>query len=295
MAAPETGLALSPGTAEGEEETILYDLLVNIEWPPETEVQPRGNRKHGASFIVTKAIKDRFLFLRQYLWYSSAPFLLPDGLVRLVNKQINWHLALASNGKLLAAVQDQCVEIRSAKDDFTSIIGKCQVPKDPKPQWRRVAWSYDCTLLAYAESTGTVRVFDLMGSELFVISPASSFAGDLSYAIAGLIFLEYKASAQWSAELLVINYRGELRSYLVSVGTNQSYQESHCFSFSSHYPHGINTAIYHAGHRLLLVGGCETNEVGISKASSFGLSAWRVLSGSPYYKQVTNGGDRVTA
>lgn len=41
------------------------------------------------------------------------------------------------------------------------------------------------------------------------------FPGDLSYAIAGLIFLEYKASAQWSAELLVINYRGELRSYLV--------------------------------------------------------------------------------
>lgn len=48
------------------------------------------------------------------------------------------------------------------------------VPKDPNPQWRRVAWSHDCTLLAYAESTGTVRVFDLMGSELLVISPVSS-------------------------------------------------------------------------------------------------------------------------
>ncbi|XP_048209358.1 NBAS subunit of NRZ tethering complex [Perognathus longimembris pacificus] len=295
MAASKSGPASSPGAADSEEETILYDLLVNTEWPPETEVQPRGNRKHGASFIITKAIKDHLLFLRQYIWYSPAPFLLPDGLVRLVNKQINWHLVLASNGKLLAAVQDQCVEIRSAKDDFTSIIGKCQVPKDPKPQWRRVAWSYDCTLLAYAESTGTVRVFDLMGSELFVISPESSFAGDLSYAIAGLIFLEYKASAQWSAELLVINYRGELRSYLVSVGTNQSYQESHSFSFSSHYPHGISTAVYHPAHRLLLVGGCETAGVGIAKASSCGLSAWRVLSGSPYYKHVTNGGDKVTA
>ncbi|XP_063110398.1 NBAS subunit of NRZ tethering complex isoform X2 [Cavia porcellus] len=248
MAAPECGPASGPSSDKGEEETILYDLLVNTEWPPETEVQPRGNRKHGASFIITKAIRDYLLFLRQYLWYSPAPFLLPDGLVRLVNRQISWHLVLASNGKLLAAVQDQCVEIRSAKDDFTSIIGKCQVPKDPKPQWRRVAWSYDCTLLAYAESTGTVRVFNLMGSELFVIAPASSFAGDLSCAIAGLIFLEYKASAQWLAELLVINYRGELRSYLVSVETNQSYQESHSFSFSSHYPHGISTAIYHPAH-----------------------------------------------
>ncbi|XP_036191191.1 neuroblastoma-amplified sequence isoform X1 [Myotis myotis] len=293
MASSESAPAVTPGAAEGEEETILYDLLVNTEWPPETEVQPRGNRKHGASFIITKAVRDRLLFLRQYIWYSPAPFLLPDGLVRLVNKQINWHLVLASNGKLLAAVQDQCVEIRSAKDDFTSIIGKCQVPKDPKPQWRRVAWSYDCTLLAYAESTGTVRVFDLMGSELFVIAPASSLAGDLSYAVAGLIFLEYKASAQWSAELLVINYRGELRSYLVSVGTNQSYQESHCFSFSGRHPRGVSTAAYHPGHRLLLVGGCEAAEVGTSKASSAGLSAWRVLSGSPYYKQVTSGGDTV--
>lgn len=48
------------------------------------------------------------------------------------------------------------------------------VPKDPNPQWRRVAWSHDCTLLAYADSTGTVRLFDLMGSELFVIPPVTS-------------------------------------------------------------------------------------------------------------------------
>ncbi|KAF4801091.1 Neuroblastoma-amplified sequence [Turdus rufiventris] len=222
--------------AEDGEENILYDLLVNTEWPPETEVQPRGNRKHGASFIITRAIAGPALFLLRYIWYS--------------------------NGKLLAVVQDQCVEIRSAKDDFVSIVGKCQVPKDPNPQWRRVAWSHDCTLLAYAESSGTVRVFDLMGSELLVISPTASFPGDLSYAIAGLIFLEYKASAQWSAELLVVNYRGELRSYLV---------------------------------RLLLVGGCETDEDGVSKAAGCGISAWRILSGSPHYKQVTSYEDDVRA
>nr|XP_013810514.1 PREDICTED: neuroblastoma-amplified sequence isoform X2 [Apteryx mantelli mantelli] len=125
-----------------------------------------------------------------------------------------------------------------------------------------------------------------MGSELLVISPTTGFPGDLSYAIAGLIFLEYKASAQWSAELLVINYRGELRSYLVSVGTNQSFQESHSFSFSSHYGHGVTAVVYHPGHRLLLVGGCETDEDGVSKAAGCGLSAWRVLSGSPHYKLV---------
>ncbi|XP_067324768.1 NBAS subunit of NRZ tethering complex isoform X1 [Anolis sagrei] len=284
------GEAAAASDGEGEEENILYDLLITTEWPPETEVQPRGNRKHGASFIITRAITGPALFLLRYLWYSPAKSSLPIGLIRLVNKQINWHLVLSSNGKLLAAVQDQCIEIRSAKDEFGSVIGKCQVPKDPNPQWRRVAWSHDCTLLAYSESTGTVRVFDLVGSELLVISPGTTFPGDLTYAIAGLIFLEYKASAQWSAELLVINYRGELKSYLVSVGTNQSFQESHSFSFSSHYIHGITAVIYHPTHRLLIIGGCETDGdgAGLSKASSCGLSAWRVLSGSPYYKQVTS-------
>ncbi|PKU40987.1 neuroblastoma-amplified sequence isoform x2 [Limosa lapponica baueri] len=230
----EEGMAGAGEEEEKEdgEENILYDLLVNTEWPPETEVQPRGNRKHGASFIITRAITGPALFLLRYIWYSPAKFSLPTGLVRLVSKQINWHLVLA----------------REILEAFT-------VPKDPNPQWRRVAWSHDCTLLAYAESTGTVRVFDLMGSELLVISPTASFPGDLSYAIAGLIFLEYKASAQWSAELLVVNYRGELRSYLV---------------------------------RLLLVGGCETDEDGVSKAAGCGISAWRVLSGSPHYKQVTS-------
>lgn len=36
---------------------------------------------------------------------------------------------------------------------------------------------------------------------------------------------------------------------ILSVGTNQSFQESHSFSFSSHYAHGITTVIYHPGHR----------------------------------------------
>lgn len=56
---------------------------------------------------------------------------------------------------------------------FFFFFSSVTVPKDPNPQWRRVAWSHDCTLLAYADSTGTVRLFDLMGSELFVIPPVT--------------------------------------------------------------------------------------------------------------------------
>ncbi|XP_062324090.1 NBAS subunit of NRZ tethering complex [Osmerus eperlanus] len=279
---------------EGEDENILYDLLINTEWPPETDTQLRGSKEQSSS-VIAKAVTGPFRFILHYLWYSPSSSSLPPGLVRLASKQINWQIVLASNGKLLAVVQDQCVEIRSARDDFGSVIGKCQVPKDPSLQWRRVAWSHDCTLLAYADSTGTVRVFDLTGSELFVIPPTASFPGDYSYAAAGLIFLEYTASAQWSAELLVITYGGGLKSYLVSVGTNQSFQVNHSFSFSAHYSHGITTAIYHPGHRLLLVGGCESGGQVVSRASRCGITAWRALSGSPYYKQVTSYEDHVHA
>uniref|UniRef100_A0A671WBP3 NBAS subunit of NRZ tethering complex n=1 Tax=Sparus aurata TaxID=8175 RepID=A0A671WBP3_SPAAU len=239
---------------EDEDENILYDLLVITEWPPETDTPSSSS--------------------------------LPLGLVRQANKQINWQLVLARNLHPFLCLY----EFSSPLFFFPS---SAAVPKDPNPQWRKVAWSHDCTLLAYADSTGTVRLFDLMGSELFVIPPAVSFPGDFSCAVAGLIFLEYTASAQWSAELLVITYGGGLKSYLVSVGTNQNFQENHSFSFSAHYSHGITSAVYHPGHRLLLVGGCESGDDSTSKASCLGITAWRTLSGSPHYKQVTSYEDDV--
>ncbi|MGH0176565.1 UNVERIFIED_CONTAM: hypothetical protein FKN15_005251 [Acipenser sinensis] len=44
---------------------------------------------------------------------------------------------------------------------------------------------------------------------------------------------------------------------------------------------------------LILVGGCESSDNEVSKATRCGLTAWRVLSGFPYYKQVTSYEDDV--
>ncbi|KAF3849775.1 hypothetical protein F7725_019494 [Dissostichus mawsoni] len=148
---------------------------------------------------------------------------------------------LVSNGKLLAVVQDQCVEIRitdfasyfftdisqsraeqpkqphlkffpgtlqgdrrrSVRDDFGSIIGKCQV----------------CVSAHFHQHPPPLFL-------LFVtVTPSVSFPGDFSCAVAGLIFLEYTGSAHWSAELLVI-----------TVGTNQNFQENHSFNKEQYYP-----------------------------------------------------------
>uniref|UniRef100_A0A672QK04 Neuroblastoma-amplified sequence n=1 Tax=Sinocyclocheilus grahami TaxID=75366 RepID=A0A672QK04_SINGR len=91
--------------------------------------------------------------------FSPSSSTLPPGLVRLATKQLNWQLVLAS-----FQIQHYFL-LPSA------------VPKDPNPHWRRVTWSHDCALLAYADSTGTVRVFDLMGSDkntLFYFSISDS-------------------------------------------------------------------------------------------------------------------------
>uniref|UniRef100_G3PAX7 NBAS subunit of NRZ tethering complex n=1 Tax=Gasterosteus aculeatus aculeatus TaxID=481459 RepID=G3PAX7_GASAC len=256
---------------EGEDENILYDLLVITEWPPETDTQVCETSILNIFNSVCRS------FLRIYLEKRPSSSSVPLGLLRLANKQINWQLVLAS------------------LPSFFFFFLSAAVPKDPNPQWRRAAWSHDCALLAYADSTGTVRLFDLTGGELFVMPPAVSFPGDFSCAVAGLIFLEYAVSAQWSAELLVITCGGGLKSYLVSVGTNQNFQENHSFSFSAHHSHGITSAIYHPGHRLLLVGGCESGDDCTSKASCYGITAWRALSGSPHYKQVTGYEDDVRA
>lgn len=46
--------------------------------------------------------------------------------------------------------------------------------------------------------------------------------------------------------------------------------------------------------RLLLVGGCESGDDSTSKASGCGITAWRMLSGSPHYKLVTSYEDDVS-
>uniref|UniRef100_A0A8C6ML87 NBAS subunit of NRZ tethering complex n=1 Tax=Nothobranchius furzeri TaxID=105023 RepID=A0A8C6ML87_NOTFU len=286
---PEKAAIIAP--TKDEDENILYDLLVINEWPPETDTQVRHTNSWHIfmvrkilvyDIIWRKVVSEQTIIGGGYPSSSS----LPLGLVRLANKQISWQLGSLIFLHLQAFI--------SRLSGHSRCFSPLAVPKDPNPQWRRVAWSYDCTLLAYADSTGTVRLFDLIGSELFVIPPVGSFPGDFSCAVAGLIFLEYTASAQWSAELLVITYGGGLKSYLVSVGTNQTFQENHTFSFSTHQSHGITSAAYLPSHRLLLIGGCESGDDGASKASRSGITAWRALSSSPHYKQVTSYEDDVS-
>jgi len=45
-------------------------------------------------------------------------------LLRVINWQHPWRLAIGDNGKVVAIVQDICLEIRTSRDDYLSIVGK---------------------------------------------------------------------------------------------------------------------------------------------------------------------------
>ena len=59
---------------------------------------------------------------------------------------------------------------RSSRDDYATVTGRVsQLQRDCYPQWRRLVWSIDNTMLACSYSSGTVEVCDIVGTKLFTI------------------------------------------------------------------------------------------------------------------------------
>jgi len=85
-----------------------------------------------------------------------------------------------------------------------------------------------------------------------------------------------------SYELIAIDYRGYLRSFLVS--PTEGFREHHTFNFSSCYRNGISAvSLLQPGNLLLLAGPSDVQQEKKGSGSSAGISAWRVMSDHPYY------------
>lgn len=56
---------------------------------------------------------------------------------------------------------------------FIIILMIILVQLDEWPQWRRMAWTPDCSILAIASSNGVVNFYDLLGCKIFSILPVS--------------------------------------------------------------------------------------------------------------------------
>lgn len=56
-----------------------------------------------------------------------------------------------------------------------------------------------------------------------------------------------------SAEIILVDYHGNLYCYLVS--PTDGYQQSHVFSFAQHCRQGVLAVTYHQSHNMLFVAG----------------------------------------
>lgn len=225
--------------------------------------------------------------IKNALRYLNNRYSLPESISQQISLTLPWKFAIGDHGRLLAILQENIIEIRKAKDEYSSIIGKASVPKDAFPQWRKLTWSPDGSLLVLASSNGYISFYNALGNNIFNINPKTISqnpnileAGD---SIASMIFLKPKTkSEKYSYEFLLITYSGLLRSYYIL--TINEFEANYEFSFGTFYKNGINAVTYDEKHNLFYVAGNTITQKLMSTASDSGLTSWRPLNEYPYCK-----------
>ncbi|GLH06021.1 Neuroblastoma-amplified sequence [Gryllus bimaculatus] len=270
-------------SANAPDECILYELLVYSEWKTDPEFSKLQRNNEAIRFTTPTSSVSNAL---QYFVKRDTTL---DEALRLQLRQMPWQFAVGDNGKVVAVLQDTLLEIRIARDEYSSVVGKAVISRDPFPQWRKLAWSSDCSMLAIAHSNGVISFYDLLGSNIFTIFPskvAETKSSDVQNPVASIIFHRPRIkSPKWSCELIVVDYHGHLTSYFVS--PNEGFQENHTFSFATHYRNGVFAVSSHPSHNLLFVAGSTgrfESKAPEHLGSSAGLSAWRILNDYPFYK-----------
>ncbi|XP_054277597.1 NBAS subunit of NRZ tethering complex-like isoform X1 [Macrosteles quadrilineatus] len=259
---------------------ILYELMLYTEWTQESDIAKSLYKvsEENVSFI--------YKLSRPWTYFKKCDSLL-DEITNFQGSLLSWNFTIGEVGSVLAILQDSILEVRTPRDDFSSVVGKTTVAREGSPQWRRLCWSPDCTVLAIASCNGGVNFYDLFGSNLFNIPPTKNVKDSQvwmpEHSLAGMFFIPARAKKEkWPYELILVDYAGELRSYHVST---DSFTEYHHFSFSKG---GVSSVCWDNVHNLLYV--CTPPEHGNldlkTEPVGWGLSAWRLLNDHPYYRRV---------
>ncbi|XP_045524130.1 neuroblastoma-amplified sequence-like isoform X2 [Pieris brassicae] len=258
-----------------DQKSILHELYVFSEWKPEPEYLQKPDN----------IFPENISALWKCLKFFGPKKSLLDSVTAHTEKQQKWHIALGDEGKVIAVLTDNILEIRTKRSDYATIAARTTVSRDPYPQWRKVVWSPDCSFLVITYGNGVVSFFDLTASNLFNIPIDCSRPGGLectdnTHAVSEIIFMPLRVKdTKWNWEVLVITYDGKLRGFLVS--QTEGFKLHHTFHFTG----GVSAAAYCAPHGILYVAGVP-QAVYKDDSSSLcaGLSAWRILNDEPFYK-----------
>ncbi|KAM3960846.1 LOW QUALITY PROTEIN: NBAS subunit of NRZ tethering complex [Aphomia sociella] len=258
-----------------ENKSILHELYVFSEWKPEPEYIQKSD----------SILPENISALWRWIKFFGPKKSLMDSITAHKERQQKWHIALGDEGKVIAVLTDNILEIRTKRSDYATIAARTTVIRDAYPQWRKLVWSPDCSFLALAYGNGVVSFFDLTASNLFNIPIDCSRPGGLectdnTHAVADIIFMPLRVKDnKWNLEVLVVTYDGKLRGYLVS--QTDGCKLHHTFRFAG----GVGAVVYAAPHSTLYVAGLPRG-AGKDPSSPLtaGITAWRILNDDPFYK-----------
>ncbi|KAI8438011.1 hypothetical protein MSG28_010669, partial [Choristoneura fumiferana] len=258
-----------------ENKSILHELYVFSEWKPEPEyIQKPDN-----------ILPENISALWRWLKFFGPKKSLIDSIAACKERQQKWHIALGDEGKVIAVLTDNILEIRTKRSEYATIAARTTVTRDAYPQWRKLVWSPDCSFLAMAYGNGVVSFFDLTASNLFNIPadctrPGGLECTDNTHAVADIIFMPLRVKDnKWNWEVLVVTCDGKLRGYLVSA--TDGCKLHHSFRFAG----GVGAIAYCAPHATLYVCGLPRTSIkDTSSPLSAGITAWRILNEDPFYK-----------
>ncbi|CAG4950476.1 unnamed protein product [Parnassius apollo] len=167
-----------------ESKSILHELYVFSEWKPE----PEYLQKHD------NILPENISAIWRWIKFFGPKKSLVDSVTAHKEKQQKWHIALGDEGKVLAVLTDNILEIRTKRTEYATIAARTTVSRDPYAQWRKLVWSPDCSFLVLAYGNGVVSFFDLTASNLFNIPADCSRPGGLectdnTHAVSDIIFM----------------------------------------------------------------------------------------------------------
>ena len=278
---------------------LLYDILVYREWP-----QTQDNRSLSITDADFNTNKNSSWYTYLSNWSSSVkvPSLYdpPPEVMRLIQSAPSWKFSLSPDGSLLAVLQEYLLEFYSSKDNFTVSISKKRLERDPQPHLRIIQWSPDSSLLVVTSSRGAVDLYDAYGYLVYAVFsqrlPQNETVNEdfgtvesKGYAYAGAFFSNARVkSREWLYELILVDYRGSINSFLLSPS---GYQEYSSMKLNHHYKYGVTAVAFSHHHNLLCVSGPIQNgqKEAISDEngpSIYGLTVWRLTNEQPHYELV---------
>lgn len=258
-----------------DKKSILHELYVFSEWKPEPEYTQKPDG----------LLPENISGLWRWLKFFGAKKSLIDSVATFKDSQEKWQIALGDQGKVIAVLTDNIIEIRTKRSDYATIAARTTVSRDGHSQWRKLVWSPDCSFLALAYGNGVVSFFDLAASNLFNIPIECSRPGgmectDTTHAVAEIIFMPLRVKdIKWNWEVLIITYDGKLRGFLIS--QTDGFKLHHSFNFNG----GVGAVAYSAANSLLYVAGVPRPGIKNPESSLYaGITAWRILNDEPFYK-----------